>query len=115
MYQALSHFSVLQATESWAGPGNEAMSSPYCKKLKLEDIHFEFEEEQHSIQPIFSKTPDPSPLTLKFVTLNHPMMLQSFFVLQAAHLYISIPSVSFILTYLKMVFLIFCAVSQMFR
>ena len=24
MYQALSHFSILQATESWAGPGNEA-------------------------------------------------------------------------------------------
>ena len=24
MYQALSHFSVLIATESWAGPGNEA-------------------------------------------------------------------------------------------
>ena len=26
MYQALSHFSVLQATESWAGPENEANS-----------------------------------------------------------------------------------------
>ena len=26
LFQALYHFSVLQATESWAGPGNEAMS-----------------------------------------------------------------------------------------
>ena len=52
---------------------------------------------------------------LKFVSLNHLMLLQCFLVLQAAHLYISIPSAWFILTYLKMVFLIFCAVSQMFR
>ena len=27
-YQALSRFSVLQATESWAGPGNEATTTP---------------------------------------------------------------------------------------
>ena len=27
-YQALHGFSVLQATESWAGPGNEARLSP---------------------------------------------------------------------------------------
>ena len=32
MYQALSHFSVLQATESWAGPGNEA--NWFCSSRK---------------------------------------------------------------------------------
>ena len=36
------------------------------------DIHFEFEEEQHSIQPIFSKTPDPSSLTLEVCDIESP-------------------------------------------
>ena len=32
IYQALYHFSILQATESWVGPGNEA-SVVQCSEL----------------------------------------------------------------------------------
>ena len=32
MYQALSHLTVLQGTESWEGPRNEAMFSTHMMK-----------------------------------------------------------------------------------
>ena len=33
LFQALSHFSVLQVAESWAGPGNKASISPFHPNL----------------------------------------------------------------------------------
>ena len=35
LFQALYLFSVLQATESWAGPGNEAVSQWYGMKMSI--------------------------------------------------------------------------------
>ena len=32
LFQALSRFSVLEVTESWAGPGNEASNTAACSE-----------------------------------------------------------------------------------
>ena len=87
MYQALSRFTVLQATESWAGPGNEANSLPEnCLEIAMErSMYTQCESLVASSQALSSKTVGGESLvtfTGKVVDFHHlalvvPIRLQN--------------------------------------